>query len=413
MQNTLFQTKLLEMTSRKGINVLDEIKDQPNEYFIGGSSADFEEYLISKYQIINIPIIHWKETEMDISTILVNGYDFPSTYDIIDGTVKYERQLIKYYVPFDLDGQLLYFKATRVMHSSGLIGYPYIENNQIIFSFIDFRESPELIEKDFDNAKRYFIQRFNSLKEEIESFNKELPKFIQNEITKRIKGIERFQEYKSKFSFPIRKDPNIPEIFRPKKVFKKEKITPKPVIDKTSGKETEERFITKEDYISILGMLNDCGKMWEHHSESYSGLGEDSLRDQLMFVLAPNINGVVAGEAYNKKGKTDISIKHGTTNLFIGECKIWGGPKHLTKTIDQILKYLTWRDSKAAIMNFVGRNDITKVIEIGQEAIESHPNFVRKVQEYNKGWTNYRFNLPEDQGVIIEIAFQYYHMPEL
>ena len=63
-------------------------------------------------------------------------------------------------------------------------------------------------------------------------------------------------------------------------------------------------YITDGDYESILTMLNDCGKMWEHHPETYKGKGEESLRDQLMFVLAPNINGVVAGEAYNKKGRT-------------------------------------------------------------------------------------------------------------
>ena len=412
-ENTLFQTELLNFTRQKASKIVNEIKEQTDEYFTSSTSTDLEEYLISKYEIKNFPTIHWEEIEMDISTTMVSGYNFPPSFDIIDKSAKFERKLIKFYVPFEDDGNLLYFKASRVFHSSPLTGFPSVENSQIVFSFIDLIDKPEMIDSEFNNAKRYFIQRFNSLKEEIDLFNKDLPGFINNEINKRIKGIESFQDYKSKFTFPIRKDPNIPEIFKPKKVLKKEKITPKPVIDKSSGKPTEERYITKEDYLSILSMLNDCGKMWEQHSEAYSGKGEDSLRDQLMFVLAPNINGVVAGEAYNKKGKTDISIKHGTTNLFIGECKIWGGPKHLTKTIDQILKYLTWRDSKAAIMNFVGRNDILKVIELGQEAIVSHPNFVRKVQEYNKGWTNYRFNLPEDESVIIEIAIQYYHMPDL
>src|SRR5690606_16172307 len=129
-----------------------------------------------------------------------------------------------------------------------------------------------------------------------------------------------------------------------------------------NGKESEERYITEEDYHRILSMLQDCGRNWESHPDTYRGKNEETLRSQLIYVLAPNIQSVVAGEAYNKRGKTDIAIKYNSTNLFIGECKIWKGQKKFTETLDQILGYLTWRDSKAAILVFVPNKDISNVL---------------------------------------------------
>ena len=175
----------------------------------------------------------------------------------------------------------------------------------------------------------------------------------------------------------------------------------------------QERYIDDKDYETILTFLQDCGKNWEHYPNTYKGKGEEALRDQLIFVLAPNIDGVVAGEAYNKKGKTDISIKSDSTNLFIGECKIWTGPKGFSETIDQILRYLTWRDSKAAIMMFVPNKEMSDVIKAADKTAKEHTNFVREIKKVNSGWTNYRFHLENDPGTYLTIAVQLYHMPEL
>jgi hypothetical protein len=52
------------------------------------------------------------------------------------------------------------------------------------------------------------------------------------------------------------------------------------------------------------------------------------------------------------QGKTDILIRIDGKNIFIAECKFWTGPKGFTETIDQLLGYLSWRDTKAAIVMF-------------------------------------------------------------
>lgn len=70
------------------------------------------------------------------------------------------------------------------------------------------------------------------------------------------------------------------------------------------------------------------------------------------------MRGSATGETFNKKGKTDILLRHAGNNAFVGECKFWKGEKSFLSTIDQLLGYLTWRDSKTAVIMFV-KNGLT------------------------------------------------------
>lgn len=411
-ENTLFKKPFREKSTINAREIISEIKHQSDEYFESELNTEYLEYLISKYETEEFPIIHWEETQIEIGETDIYARDLPRTFDISNPDAKFTKKVVIYHVPVSNDDSLLNYGASNVFHSSSVGGYPYLKNGNIIFSFVDLYENSEKIDNEFSSTQRGFNQKLSSLENEIKQYNKELPIFIQNEIKKRVLGIERLNDYKSKFAYPLKKTNNIPELFKPHKVIKKKRIVPKPVVN-TNGIPSEEKYITEEDYQNILTILQECGRNWESHPDTYRGKGEESLRDQLIFVLAPNIDGVVAGEAYNKKGKTDIAIKYKSTNLFIGECKIWKGAKVFKDTIDQILGYLTWRDSKSAIMMFVPNEDISNVKDVAEKTINEHPNFVRKLQEYNKGWSNYRFHIDGDKSSYLTIAVQLYHLPEL
>jgi hypothetical protein len=45
--------------------------------------------------------------------------------------------------------------------------------------------------------------------------------------------------------------------------------------------------------------------------------------------------------------------------------------------LDQLLSYLVWRDTKAAILLFIRNKDVTAVIEKAIGKIEEHPNHKR------------------------------------
>ena len=85
--------------------------------------------------------------------------------------------------------------------------------------------------------------------------------------------------------------------------------------------------------------------------------------------------GGAGGELFNGSGKTDILIRHGDRNAFIAECKIWHGPKGVADALDQLLGYLVWRDSKAAIIMFIKTKDPAATIEKLQAAVEAHSSY--------------------------------------
>jgi hypothetical protein len=47
--------------------------------------------------------------------------------------------------------------------------------------------------------------------------------------------------------------------------------------------------------------------------------------------------GAATGETFNHTGKTDILIRHENKNIFVAECKFWGGYEELIATTTQLL----------------------------------------------------------------------------
>ena len=100
----------------------------------------------------------------------------------------------------------------------------------------------------------------------------------------------------------------------------------------------------------------------ERHPSTYADKDEETLRDHFLMILSTHFENAT-GETFNRNGKTDILIRHEKSNVFVGECKFWRGEKSLDKTIDQLLGYLTWRDSKAAILMFIQIEQLDPVLE--------------------------------------------------
>ena len=86
---------------------------------------------------------------------------------------------------------------------------------------------------------------------------------------------------------------------------------------------------------------------------------------------------VTLRETFNFEGKTDILIRVDGRNIFIAECKFWKGPKGLTDTIDQLLGYTSWRDTKTAIVLFNRDRELSTVLAKVPDTVRAHPNYVR------------------------------------
>jgi hypothetical protein len=68
-------------------------------------------------------------------------------------------------------------------------------------------------------------------------------------------------------------------------------------------------------------------------------------------------------------------------NVFIAECKSWKGEKAFGETLDQLLSYLSWRDTKTAVVLFNRNADFSTVLGKIAEIAPRHANFKRDLGE--------------------------------
>ncbi|HXE55447.1 MAG TPA: hypothetical protein VN541_20655, partial [Tepidisphaeraceae bacterium] len=99
---------------------------------------------------------------------------------------------------------------------------------------------------------------------------------------------------------------------------------------------------------------------------------------------------------FNGAGKTDILIRVGDRNIFIGECKVWSGPKTMDDALEQLFGYLVWRDTKAAILLFIRNKDVSAVIDKAIGKIKEHPNHKRSPAYEQADADQYEFTMHAD-----------------
>ncbi len=138
-----------------------------------------------------------------------------------------------------------------------------------------------------------------------------------------------------------------------------------------------EPIMQEADYQAALQVLRAQRNALERTPSVAAKLNEEEIRDILLIGLNSQFEGAVGGELFNGEGKTDILVRVDDRNIFIGECKVWSGPKTMDDALDQLFRYLVWRDTKAAILLFIRNKDVSSVIDKAIARIETHPNWKR------------------------------------
>jgi hypothetical protein len=129
-----------------------------------------------------------------------------------------------------------------------------------------------------------------------------------------------------------------------------------------------------------------------------------------MMQLNGQYEGEAMGEAFNYNGDTDILVKSGGHNLFIAECKFWGGEKVLRETTDQLFRYVIWRDTKTAIIMFVKRKSFQGIVGEAQEFMKKHPLYVSGPTQEGLTRFRYIFKHPSDENQRVTVALMLFHV---
>jgi hypothetical protein len=235
-----------------------------------------------------------------------------------------------------------------------------------------------------------------------------LQQYVQGLVTERKEEYLKHSNVLESLGVPFKKKQHVPETFavpikRQQPLIRKPATSSEPYIP--------EPALDAETYRHILRICYDTGIEIERHPSIYAGKDEETLRDHFLMVLAPHFQSVT-GETFNKQGKTDILIRHEGSNVFVAECRFWRGQKAHYKTIDQLLSYLTWRDSKTAILYFITNKQLAPVLETVKDATQEHPCFTKYDKESARGWYSYHFHLLEDETRGVQLAIVCFHFPE-
>jgi hypothetical protein len=179
----------------------------------------------------------------------------------------------------------------------------------------------------------------------------------------------------------------------------------------STGSYKPEPVLEEKEYQHILEILRSMALVIERNPSSFASLDEETIRDHFLLQLNGHYEGGATGETFNASGKTDILIREDNKNVFIAECKFWHGQKAFGEAVNQLLSYLTWRDSKCALLIFNKTKDSSSVRQKMHEVMEALPE--HRKTELHKPDRDSRYILVKssEPGKDIIVTTQLYDIP--
>lgn len=388
--------------------MIQEIDGNPQNYILNVNEEQFISYLVDKFTVETLEILF---DQINISKYekLIPASRFPSGgigFSVQPGK-SYNKDIIRYHIPFSGNSALFDYRPnSRPLATVNVL----VIDDDICFDIINFYNDPNKIENQANFKIEILRSNITNINREVDLFNNSLKSKASISFDKRKNQLLKSNDLMLSLGIPIKKSDNVPSTFSisTPKIKKKISISPPTVFEEEFKPEPT---LDSSTYQDILQIIQDVGKQFERMPSTYSDKDEESLRDHILLVLEPHFEGSATGETFNKSGKTDILLRYEGSNAFIAECKFWKGEKAYLNAIDQLLSYLTWRDSKSAIVIFVKNREFSSVIEKIESATQNHPNFIGYSGKNDDTWLNYRFHINGDSNREIKFAVLLFHIP--
>lgn len=387
-------------------NLREEIRSEEDEYTLGSDCSQYLNDLVERYRL-DCPELHVEGQSVDpIEKQVPRGW-LGTIYPDSDPTEKVRVNVMRYYLPISGDLTLIHFKPSP--HAS-VFDEVALTDNALVFDIVQRTVDPASVTAEADQVIRHLVENHRYFSNQIREFNDHLEDHVKQEVAGRKEAVLKQREFVAALGVPVRVADSVPTTFKaPAPKIRRKIVIGKPKTN--SDGLTPEFFLEVSVYDRILEIIRDGSRNMEQYPSIYLGKGEEQLRDLLLFILQPNIEASVSGEAFNKRGKTDILIKHEGKNVFVAECKFWTGEKSYLRAINQLLGYLTWRDSKVALVIFVQNRGFEEVLEKVGKVTPTHSNYLRTMNPSSKSHLNYRFHLKGDEKREVWLAVQLFHLP--
>jgi len=408
-ENHLFSTKgdLRDYLEYKKSEIKKEIYGLDEDYILNVSEEDLIKVLVEKYTLAppmlknnEKYLLEPKEIDIDVSQDPHRAIFDRSRPFYIKGT------LITVVIPFEGDAELFYFRPSTF---STVIPEGKIHESKLYLEYTTTHHDSESLRNKIEHDIQQIHFNLNWIKNDVDNFNSSLENYIRDLIKTRKDKLLKDRNLVSSLNIPIKKRSD--SIWTYSIPVKRKKINIE--LPKVKSEKFEpEPTLAMETYEEILKIIENMALVMERSPTTFSKMSEESLRDHFLVQLNGQFEGEAMGEVFNCQGKTDILIRHNNSNVFIAECKFWRGEKAFLETIDQLFKYVTWRDTKLAILIFNKRKNLSVILEKIPQIIEGHPLYKRTVKIEKETKFRYVFHIPQDTNREVILTIMVFDIPK-
>ncbi|KAF2340564.1 hypothetical protein [Flavobacterium tistrianum] len=380
--------------------IKEEILSKGKDYILKIDEEKFIEYLVEKYRLEPLQI-HLETESISEPIKKIEKRSDPWGY-------YFDAEVYYFTISYQFTGseELFFVQPNPRTTASYDI---HVKNNRVSFSISIYQQDVREFNRVKSEAYSYAFNNLEKINNNVQSISDSFESAVKRTFHNEKNKFKQENDFFAAINVSINKDTQ--SVFTIPTITKKD--IPQPTVSK--NKEfSSEPTMSMNMYTDILKVIYDVGKSMEKKPSTYQNKDEEALRDQILLFLETRYDGTTAtGETFNRGGKTDIILKYANdnSNVFVAECKFWHGVSEFLKAISQLFdRYLTWRDSKVALILFVTNKDFTNVLSTIKDEVINHEYYVSSNGENGESSFSYVFRLPQDENkkVLLEIiAFHY------
>lgn len=318
---------------------------------------------------------------------------------LFDETVEVSVSSLRVHVPFE--GEEVFF-SLRPNRFTLNPPRAQVRSNELIFEFEDRELNGERISTSLDRELGSIEHYLEASTEMAARHNGSVMDTALSAIRQRKERLLADRSTVAGLGIPVRRRGDPPAVAVPVRTRSPRIERPQPSAETYEP----EWMLSETDYEEAVRIITNSGVQMERSPSTALQLDEEERRDLILMALNAVFEGQAGGEVFNGSGKTDILLRVENKNVFIAECKIWRGQKSLTDAIDQLLGYLVWRDTKAALVLFIETRNATQTIQRAVETLESHPQCLRTQNRGEDGGrSDFVYKSTGDAAREIRLAF--------
>jgi hypothetical protein len=407
VHNPLFSNgHLSEFLSEQENRLLNEIEDFKEDYLLNTNFDELLKYLKDKYSLEPLKLDEEKiETDRGETMVDIRNSSFRGFYDS-DRTSHVKGTLIKFFIPFSGDEKLFELRTSTF---TTYLPSGKINQNELLVEIQSLDNNDTSIKKEFEDNVREIKKWLAWSEKEVTNFNNSLEQKIKIKMNSRREKLMKASEAVSNLGYPLRRRADAPNTYSVPEI--KRKIIPIRPSAKVSGGKIEPTLeVTEYDY--ILKIISNMAQVMERSPNTFKEMKEEDLRNHFLVQLNAQYEGQATGETFNANGKTDILIRIEGKNIFIAECKFWTGKEGLVETINQLLGYISWRDTKTAIILFNKNKNTSHVLSQIPETVKEHQNYVKSEKDEKENSFKFIMKNKNDDEKTFTLTIKLFDIPQ-